>query len=170
MPYGIRVYVRIMDRLADWIGLVAMYLIFVMIGVLLTDVVSDKVFSLPLHWCVEVAQFTLAAYYFMGGAKTLKDNDHVRMDLIYATLSERGRARMDMVTVGCLIFYLCVMLWGSISSLAYSWATDQRLPSIWNPSLVPIKVLMVGCIVLMLLQSFSLLFKYVAASRGEHLA
>lgn len=170
MPYGIRVYVRLMDRLADWIGLVAMYLIFVMIGVLLTDVVSDKIFSLPLHWCVEVAQFTLAAYYFMGGAKTLKDNDHVRMDLFYATLSERNQARMDAVTVLCLIFYLCVMLWGSLSSLSYSWATDQRLPSIWNPSLVPIKVLMVGCLILMLLQSFSLLFKYVAASRGEQLA
>lgn len=170
MPYGIRVYVRLMDRLADWVGLVAMYLIFVMIGVLLTDVVSDKIFSLPLHWCVEVAQFTLAAYYFMGGAKTLKDNDHVRMDLFYATLSERNQARMDAVTVLCLIFYLCVMLWGSLSSLSYSWATDQRLPSIWNPSLVPIKVLMVGCLILMLLQSFSLLFKYVAASRGEQLA
>lgn len=170
MPYGIRVYVRLMDRLADWVGLVAMYMIFVMIGVLLTDVVSDKIFSLPLHWCVEVAQFTLAAYYFMGGAKTLKDNDHVRMDLFYATLSERNQARMDAVTVFCLIFYLCVMLWGSLSSLSYSWATDQRLPSIWNPSLVPIKVLMVGCLILMLLQSFSLLFKYVAASRGEQLA
>ena len=40
----------------------------------------------------------------------------------------------------------------------------------WNPSLVPIKVLMVGCIILMLLQSLSLLFKYGAAARGVRLA
>jgi len=166
----IRGYVRWMDAIADYVGLIAMYLIFVMIGVLLLDVVSDKVFGIPLHWCVEFAQFTMAAFYFMAGAKTLKDNDHVRMDLIYANFSERGRARMDVVTVLCLMFYLGVMLWGSVSSLTYSYETDQRLPSIWNPSLVPIKVLMVGCIILMLLQSLSLFFKYWAAARGPRLA
>ena len=88
------------------------------------------------------------------------------MDLIYANISKRGRARMDVVTVLCLMFYLGVMLWGSLSSLTYSYETDQRLPSIWNPSLVPIKALMVGCIILMLLQSLSLFFKYLAAARG----
>lgn len=170
MPGAIRVYVRAMDRLADLVGVVAMYLIFVMIGVLIYDVVSDKVFDTPLHWTLEMAQFTLAAYYFLGGAKTLKDDSHVRMDLFYATLSDRGRARLDAVTVLCLMFYLCVMLWGSISSLGYSWSVDQRLPSIWRPSLVPIKALMVGCIVLMLLQALSLLFKHIAAARGERLA
>jgi TRAP-type mannitol/chloroaromatic compound transport system permease small subunit len=88
------------------------------------------------------------------------------MDLFYENLSERGKARMDLVTVGCLIFYLVVMLIGSISSLAYSIETNQRLFSIWNPSVVPIKALMVGCIVLMLLQSVGLFFKYLEASRA----
>ena len=110
MPGPIRAYVRIMDRLADWVGLIAMYLIFVMIGVLLLDAITRNVIHIPLHWCVEFAQFTLAAYYFMGGALTLKNDDHVRMDLIYSHLSPRGRDRMDLVTVGCLFFYLCVML------------------------------------------------------------
>jgi len=88
----IRTYVRWADRLADWTGYVAMYLIFVMVGVLLLDAVTRNMIDNPLHWCLEFAQFTLAAYYFMGGAKTLKDNDHVRMDLFYDGLSERGRA------------------------------------------------------------------------------
>ena len=39
---------------------------------------------------------------------TLKNNDHVRMDLFYDNLSDRGKARMDLLTIGCLIFYLCV--------------------------------------------------------------
>lgn len=163
-------YVRQMDRVADWVGLVAMYLIFLMIGTLLLDAVMRNVIQVPLSWCVEFAQFTLAAYYFMGGAKTLKDNDHVRMDLFYTYLSERGRARMDVVTIGCLIFYLGVMLWGSISSLTYAIETDERRFSIWNPSMIPIKSLMVGCIILMILQAFSLLIKYVAAARGRVIA
>lgn len=170
MPSVVRSYVRVMDRISDWVGLVAMYLIFVMIGVLILDVVTDKIFGLTQNWIIEFAQFTLAAFYFMGGAKTLKDNDHVRMDLLYARFTERGKARMDAITILCLMFYLGVLLWGGLSSLQYSWETDQRLPSLWAPSLVPIKALMVVCIVLMLLQSLALFFRHVAAARGKPLA
>jgi TRAP-type mannitol/chloroaromatic compound transport system permease small subunit len=170
MPGPIRAYVRLMDRIADWVGLIAMYLVFVMIGVLLLDAITRNVIHIPLHWCVEFAQFTLAAYFFMGGAMTLKNDDHVRMDLIYSHLSPRGRDRMDLVTVACLGFYLCVMLWGSISSLQYAIETDERRFSLWNPSMIPIKALMVACIVLMLLQTLSLFFKHWAALRGEPLA
>ena len=166
MPGPIRAYVRFMDRIADWVGLIAMYLIFLMIAVLLLDAITRNVIHFPLHWCVEFAQFTLAAYFFMGGAMTLKNDDHVRMDLIYSHLSPRGRDRMDLVTILCLGFYLCVMLWGSISSLQYAIETDERRFSLWNPSMIPIKALMVACIVLMLLQTVSLFFKHWAALRG----
>ncbi len=162
-----RNYVRVMDRLADFVGLAAMYLIFVMVAVLLLDAVTRNVIMMPLHWPVELAQFTLAAFYFMGGAMTIKNNDHVRMDLFYESLSERGKARMDLITVVCLMFYLGVMLWGSISSLTYAIETGERRFSIWNPSMIPIKALMVGCLVLMLLQAVSMAFKHVATLRGE---
>lgn len=170
MPAVIERYVRWMDRISDWIGVFAMYLIYVMIAVLLLDVVTDKLLGLTQNWVIEFAQFTLAAFYFMGGPKTLKDNDHVRMDLIYANLTERGKARIDAVTIFVLMFYLVIMLWGSMSSLAYSWETDQRLPSLWAPSLVPIKVLMVACLMLMLMQSVALFIRHIATIRGVEIA
>jgi len=170
MPAVIERYVRWMDRISDWIGVFAMYLIYVMIAVLLLDVVTDKLLGLTQNWVIEFAQFTLAAFYFMGGPKTLKDNDHVRMDLIYANLTERGKARIDAVTIFVLMFYLVIMLWGSMSSLAYSWETDQRLPSLWAPSLVPIKVLMVACLILMLMQSVALFIRHIATIRGVEIA
>lgn len=165
----IRSYVRFMDRIADLIGTFAMYLIYLMIGVMLFDVISDKAFGFVQNWTVETAQFTLAAFYFLAGPKTLKEDSHVRLDLIYANLSERGKARIDMFTIWIVIFYLGVVLWGGISSLQYSWATNQRLPSLWAPSLVPIKVLMVICLVLMLLQCLAIFFKDFAKARGKEL-
>lgn len=169
MGQAIRAYVRWIDRLSDYVGTVAMYLIFLMIGILLMDAVTRNVIDIPVHWAIEAAQFTLAAYYFMGGAKTLKDNSHVRMDLFYDNLSDRGKARMDLVTMICLLFYLSVLLFGSISSLEYAIDTGERRFSMWNPSMIPIKSLMVGCIVLMILQTVSLIFKHWAFLRGEQL-
>jgi TRAP-type mannitol/chloroaromatic compound transport system permease small subunit len=156
--------------MSDYVGIVAMYLIFLMVGVLLMDAVTRNVLEIPVHWAIEAAQFTLTAYYFLGGAMTLKNDNHVRMDLFYENLSVKGKARMDLVTIVCLIFYLGVLLFGSISSLQYAIETGERRFSMWNPSMIPIKALMVGCIVLMMLQSFSLVFKHIATLRGESLS
>jgi len=164
----IKAYIRFMERLADGIGWFAKFLIYVMILVLLFDILSDKVLGNVLNWTLETAQFTLAAFYFMAGPKTLKDENHVRLDLLYSRFGPRLRAIVDSVTIWLVIFYLGIMLWGGISSLQYSWATNQRLPSLWAPSLVPIKVLMVVCLVLMIMQCVAIFFRDVIFLReGE---
>ena len=167
MPQLIKGYVRLIDRISDYVGYLAASLIFVMGATLILDAVTRNVLNIPIHWAIEFTQFTLAAYYFMGGPITLKNNEHVRMDLWYANLSDRGKAKLDLFTVGCLIFYLGVMLVGSISSLTYAIETGERRFSMWNPSVIPIKALLTMCLVLMLMQALSLVFKHIATLRGE---
>lgn len=170
MPNLIRSYVRFTDRISDYVGYLAAALVFFMGATLMFDAFTRNVINMPVHWAVELTQFTLAAYYFMGGPFTLKNNEHVRMDLIYASLSERGKAKIDLATSVCLIFYLVVTLIGGISSLQYAIETNERRFSIWNPSVVPIKALLVVCLILMLMQAFSLVFKHIATLRGEKLS
>ncbi|WP_022729019.1 TRAP transporter small permease subunit [Fodinicurvata sediminis] len=166
MPRPIRFYVKTVDWVSHKIGLIAMYLIFLMILVLLTDAISRNIINLNIHWAIEMAQFTLAAYYIVGGAHSLQMGTHVRMDLIYGQLSDRGKAWVDVLTSGFMLFYLGILLFGSISSTIYAIETDQRNFSMWNPSMIPIKVIMVFGIVLMLLQVISTFFKDLAATRG----
>lgn len=163
-------YVRFTDRISDYVGYLAAGLIFFMGATLMFDAFTRNVINMPVHWAVELTQFTLAAYYFMGGAFTLKNESHVRMDLIYSWLSERGRARIDIATSVCLIFYLVVTLIGGISSLQYAIETNEKRFSIWNPSVIPIKALLVVCLVLMLMQAVALIFKHMATLRGEKLS
>jgi TRAP-type mannitol/chloroaromatic compound transport system permease small subunit len=167
MPQLIKGYVRLIDRISDYVGYLAASLIFVMGATLIFDAITRNILNIPIHWAIEFTQFTLAAYYFMGGPITLKNNEHVRMDLWYANMTERGKAKLDLFTVGCLIFYLGVMLVGSISSLTYAIETGERRFSMWNPSVIPIKALLTVCLVLMLMQAVSLVFKHIATLRGE---
>ena len=67
-------------------------------------------------------------------------------------------------------FAIVVTLIGGISSLQYAIETNERRFSIWNPSVVPIKAILVVCLVLMLMQAVSLVFKNVAVLRGEKLS
>lgn len=159
-------YVRTVDAVNHWIGRVVMYLIFVMMGILLWSSIS-KTFFLPTLWTLEMAQFTMVAYYILGGPYSIQLGSAVRMDLIYGELSERRKAWTDAFTVFFLIAYLVVLLWGGIDSTMYSFQYGgERSPTAWRPYLWPIKTLMCIGIFLMLLQAVSELFKDVLKLRG----
>ena len=166
MPKFIISYVKYVDYVSTKFGRAAMYLIFVMIGVLLLGALTRNILDIPLSWTVEMAQFTMTAYYILGGPYSIQMDDHVRMDLIYDRYSDKTKARIDVFTNMFLVFYLVVLLIGAISSTQYAIEYNQKKFSQWNPSMIPIKVIMTFGIVLMLLQTISTFFKDLAKSKG----
>ena len=170
MPKFIVNYVKVIDYLSTRFGRAAMYLIFVMIATLLVNAFTRNILNLPLSWCIEMAQFTMTAYYIVGGPYSMQMDSHVRMDLIYSKFSTRTKARLDSFTAIFLVVYLVCLLIGAISSTTYAIEYDQRKFSQWNPSMIPIKVIMVFGISLMLLQAISTFFKDLAKSRGIELS
>lgn len=182
-----RRFVAGVDGVNRRIGRVTMYGIFVIMGILLWSSIS-KTFFLPVSWTLEMAQFAMVGYYILGGAYAIQMGSHVRMDLFYGGLSTRRKAAVDAATVVFLMFYLGVLTYGGLGSLAYSlgfWGTEylgffvglatgseeigrlERSPTAWRPYLWPIKVVMVAGLVLMLLQALSELVKDIMRLRGE---
>lgn len=166
MPKPIVMYVNGIDYISTQLGRVTMYSIFVMIGVLLLGAITRNILNWPLSWTIEMAQFIITGYYIVGGAYSLQLGDHVRMDLIYDHCSETTKAKIDIATAIFLVFYLTTLLIGSISSTMYAIEYGERKFSQWNPSMIPIKLIMVFGITLMLLQSISIFFKDLAKIRG----
>ncbi|SFM35968.1 TRAP transporter small permease subunit [Shimia aestuarii] len=182
-----RGYVGVVDAVNLRIGRLAMYGIFVLMGILLWSSIS-KTFFLPSLWTLEMAQFVMVAYYILGGPYSIQMGSNVRMDLLYGDWSTRRKAWFDLVTVLLLIFYLFVLLFGAISSTAYSlgyWGTEpvsylagvlfgteevgrlERSPTAWRPYLWPIKVVMIVGMFLMILQCVAEFFKDVLRLKGE---
>jgi TRAP-type mannitol/chloroaromatic compound transport system permease small subunit len=166
MPKIIVSYVKYVDYASTKFGRLSMYLIFIMIGTLLLGAVTRNILGIPLSWTVEMAQFTITAYYILGGPYSIQMDDHVRMDLIYGLYSNKTKAKIDVFTNIFLLVYLIVLLIGAISSTQYAIEYDQRKFSLWNPSMIPIKIIMTFGILLMILQTVSTFFKDIATSRG----
>ena len=162
MPKPIRLYVRYVDALNRAVGNVVMYLALVMLAVLLFGSITRYVFNVPFVWIIEMSQFLMAAYYILGGGYTLQDDSHVRMDVWYERWKPKRRAFVDSITVFCLIFYLGIMIYGGISSSAYSLKYNQTNYSAWAPPMAPIKIIMTVGFCLMLLQAFSIFIKDLA--------
>ena len=167
MPRFISSYVKFVDLICEKIGRFVMYGIFVMMFLLILSFITRNIINFPLMWIIEMAQFTITAYYLLGGGYSMLSDDHVRMDLFYGKLSEKGKAKMDIFTSFFLIFYLAILFFGSITSLIYTIETKQKLFTAWAPYVWPIKTLMLIGILLMLLQAFSSLFKNIAYAKSR---
>lgn len=185
----LRRYIAFADAINYRIGRVVIYVIFAMMAVLLWSSIS-KFGAQPSLWTLEVAQFLMIVYFFLGGPYAIQMGSHVRMDLFYDNWSVRRKALVDAFTVFCLMFYLAILLWGGLSSTAYSLGhfggdplaffaglmtgneeigTLERSRTIWRPYLWPIKTLMCIGILLMLLQSLSEFCKDILRIRGEEI-
>ncbi len=158
MKYYMEKYIAFMEGFSNKVGLVAMYLIFVMIIVLFYSSVSKTFFS-PSYWTLEMSQFLMMAYFVLGGSYSLKENAHVRMDLFYERLSPKNRHLMDASVMICLVFYLFVLLLGGIDSTIYALKYSERSYSSWQPYMAPIKILLNIGILLTLLQAIAIWFK-----------
>ena len=163
-----RKYVRFVDALNYRVGRFSMYLLFVLMGILLWSSLTN-VLRQNAIWTLELAQFTMVAYYMLGGPYSLQLDSNVRMDLLYHRWSDKTKAWFDAFSIFGLIFYLGVLLYGGVESTIYSLEYSERSPTAWRPYIAPIKIIMVVGTMLMLLQAFSIFFKDLAKVRGEEL-
>ena len=165
MPEFVLLYIRAVEAVNRRVGRIAMYLIFVLAGILLWSSVS-KTFFLPSLWTLEMAQFMMVAYYVLGGPYSIQLDANVRMDLVYGSWSPRTKAWVDAFSVLFLIYFLGVLLYGGVQSTAYSLEYGERSPTAWRPYLWPIKIVMCFGIVLMLLQASAEFLKDICRIRG----
>ncbi|MEQ6918393.1 TRAP transporter small permease subunit [Halomonas aquatica] len=195
MPKSIMIYISAVDAMNRFIGRIAMFLIFALIGILLWSSAS-KVFMTPSMWTLETAQFVMVAYFVLGGPYSIQLGSNVRMDLFYGEWSPKTKACVDAFTVFFLVFYLGVLLYGGLVSTAYSlgyfgdepfnfffnlvWTFIsqgpsaageelgfmERSPTAWRPLLWPIKTVLCLGVFLMILQSLAEFFRDIGRLRG----
>lgn len=171
MPRALVGFVRVVDALNYRVGRFAMYLLYVLMGILLwsaaTKIGSDLGAPVnPSLWTLETAQFVMVAYYVLGGPYSMQLGSHVRMDLLYADWTPYRKACIDAFTIVVVIVFLAVLIVGAWDSTVYSVTYGERNPTAWRPYLWPIKVVMLAGFVLMLLQAISAFIRDIATIRG----
>ena len=105
----------------------------------------------------------------LGAAYTLKRNEHVRVDLIYSQLSERGRIWVDLF--GFLFFLMpaCILFsWLSWTTLFYpSWLVNEHSMNSGGLARYPIKFVVPFGFFMLSLQGLSEIIKRIGALKGE---
>lgn len=142
----------------EWIGRILAVGILPIILLVVFEVVMRYWLRSPTVWGAELLSQLFAGYILLGGGYTLLHRAHVNMDVVYARLSARARALLDVLTAG-VVFLYCLMLIYQGGRLALeSFELGRTTGTDWNPPLFPVQALLPIGAFLMLLQA---LIKFV---------
>lgn len=118
-----------LDRISAAVGKAAAWLTLVMVVVTFVIVVMRYVLDFNLIWMQESVTWMHAAVFMLGAAYTLRDEEHVRVDIIYRKASEMQRAWIDLLGVLVFLLPMCLFLaFKSWDFVAVSWSIREASP------------------------------------------
>lgn len=148
-----------LETINDKIGHAVSWLLPVMVFVTFAVVVLRYGFDLGWIAMQETIIYLHASIFMLGIAYTLKEDGHVRVDIFYQNLSEKGKARVNLFGTLLLLVPVCsFMLYSSFDYVATSWDLKETSS---DPGGLPwvylLKTLLVITPVLVLLQGIAMI-------------
>jgi len=166
----VRKILSLIDGTSIWIGKAVSILSLVVAFIIFYEIFMREVLTRPTLWVAEGTVFGCGLLYLLGGAWTMKQDGHVRVDVLYHGLSRRGKAMIDCVTYFAFLLYIVVMIWASWQYMEQSIAVRETTMSPWDPIIWPFKIALVAALILLLLQQTAKFVRdlyYIA--KGEEL-
>jgi TRAP-type mannitol/chloroaromatic compound transport system permease small subunit len=136
----VRKILALIDATNTWIGKTVSVLSLIVAFIITYEIVMRQGFVKPTVWVAEGTVFGCGLLYMLGGAWTLRQDHHVRVDVLYHGLSRRGKALLDCLTYFAFLLYIGVMIWATSSYVAESVRLRETTMSPWNPPIWPIKI------------------------------
>jgi TRAP-type mannitol/chloroaromatic compound transport system permease small subunit len=167
----LHMHTRITDKI-EWLNVRAgefvAYWAVLSVFVYYYEVIGRYVFNSPTNWVHESMFLMYGMQYMLAGAYAYREDQHVRVDVIYSQFSPRGKAAADIFTSVFFFIFIGVMFWTSWRFAADSIGNDEHSFTEWGVQYWPIKVMMPIGAALLLLQGLSKLIKdIVFLSRGR---
>lgn len=163
---------RWIDRLTRKIGQLTYLLTIAMVSIGVWNVIGRFLGrgigqNLSSNASIEIQWYLFAIVFLCGGAYTLQQGGHVRVDVFYSRLNRKRKALVDLA--GSLLFaipFSVLAIAFSWSSIAKSWAILEQSPDPDGLPRYPIKSFILVGFVLIILQAISEAIKNVAILRG----
>lgn len=164
---GLLALSRLIDRISEKIGQTFYWLVLIAVVISALNATVRKIFNFSSNSFLEIQWYLFSALFLFLAGYTLKNNEHVRIDIITGRMSAQKRAWIDILGT---VFFLMPM---SILIMVLSWpvfvdayvrnevSTNAGGLTIWPARLmVPIGFF------LLVMQGFSELIKRVAFLKG----
>lgn len=157
----------IIDRVNEWIGKAMGWLILLAILVSTGNAIVRKVFSTSSNAWLELQWYLFGAAFMLAAAYTLKQNEHIRVDIFYGSRTRRTQHWIDLFGhIFFLMPFVILMTWMLIPYAIRAWVNGEVSTNAGGLVIWPARALLALGFVLLTLQGFSEIVKKIAVMRG----
>jgi TRAP-type mannitol/chloroaromatic compound transport system permease small subunit len=158
---------RGIDRITDVIGKAMGWLIFLAILVSAGNAVIRKVFSTSSNAWLELQWYLFGAAFMLAAAYTLKQNEHIRVDIFYASRSRETQHWIDLFGhVFFLLPFVVLMTWLLVPYALQAYVKGDVSSNAGGLIIWPARALLLAGFVLLVFQALSEIIKKIAVIRG----
>lgn len=153
-----KMFFKAIDRMNELIGKAVSFLILILVGVIVYEIIVRYFFNSPTIWAHEISQMVYGAYVILLGGYLQQRNGHVNVDILYQRFKPRTRAIINLFT-WLLFFAFCGVILVKGGEMAWdSFLYRETEPTAFAPPIYPLKMLIPLGAFLLLLQG---LVKYI---------
>ena len=158
-------FTKVIDKISEYSGVfIALWTVNAVIAYFY-EVVMRYIFNMPTIWVHEASFLLFGMQYLMVGAYALLHGAHVRVDILYVKLPERGRVGMDIFTSVFFFIFAFALIGTSWVFFASSYGMGETTLETWGIQYWPVKLLMLTGAVLITLAGLSKLIKDIMLFR-----
>lgn len=159
---------RFIDAINDRLGRVANWMVLAACLISAANAMTRYAFDLSSNAWLEIQWYLFAGMVMLGASYTLRMNEHVRVDIVYTHLSERGKEWLDLIgTAVFLVPSMLVIAWYSLPFFLISWQIQEVSGNAGGLLRWPVKILVPIGFTLVALQGISEIIKRAASLRGD---
>lgn len=158
---ALKTLVRYIDVASEASGQLGKWCAVLLVLVGSYDTVARHVFNAPTEWGYDMICMLGGTMYLLGASYDYRHEAHTRVDLLFARLSPRGKAWVNVVAA--LLFFFPLM--GVMLKLAIQWAVrawkinEVMFTSIWYPPAFPYRAIFAFGLLLLVLQGLAKLIR-----------
>ncbi len=158
---------RLIDRINEFIGKSVSWLILAAVLVSAGNAIVRKMFNMSSNAWLEAQWYLFGAVFMLAAAYTLKQNEHIRIDIFYGARTKRTQDWIDLF--GHLFFLLpfcLLMLWLLTPYTLHAIQSGEVSANAGGLILWPSKAVILAGFILLTFQCLSEIIKRIAIMQG----
>ena len=168
MTRALLAFSQVIDKTTAFIGRTVSWLILAAVLISAGNAIIRKAFDYSSNAFLEMQWYLYGAVFMLAAAYTLQRNEHIRIDVVSATLSKRTRDWIDLIGhVVFLLPFVGLMTYLSWPFFWLSFTSGEGSPNAGGLILWPAKLMVLAGFVLLTAQAFSEIIKRAMVIAGK---
>ena len=158
---------RLIDAVSQFVGKLSEYMVLLCCLISAGNALVRYSFNYSSNGWLEIQWYLFAFVVVLGASHTLRMNEHVRVDLIYGSVSEKARIWIDIIGLSIFLIPACIFLtWLCWPFFLLSWQQGEVSANAGGLIRWPAKLILFLGFGLLTFQGVSELIKRTAALTG----